>query len=98
METSTAIVVALLLLVGLWVPYYLWYVRGGRAHGRRPDLGRRSGGSPPGRRTRRTSRVCGASGGRPGSVAARPQGTAAPTRAASPVASNGACTFTSLSK
>jgi hypothetical protein len=26
-------VIALLLLVGLWVPYYLWYIRGGRAHG-----------------------------------------------------------------
>jgi len=26
-------VIALLLLVGLWVPYYIWYIRKGRAHG-----------------------------------------------------------------
>jgi len=33
MEISTAIVLAVVLLVGLWVPYYIWYIRRGRAHG-----------------------------------------------------------------
>jgi hypothetical protein len=30
---TTGAVIALLLLVGLWVPYYLWYIRVGKAHG-----------------------------------------------------------------
>ena len=33
MEISTAMVVAVVLLVGLWVPYYIWYIRRGRAQG-----------------------------------------------------------------
>ena len=33
METSTAILLAVVLLVGLWVPYYIWYIRRGRALG-----------------------------------------------------------------
>ena len=33
MDISTAVVIAAALLIGLWVPYYLWYIRGGRAHG-----------------------------------------------------------------
>ena len=33
MDLVTGIVVALLLLVGLWVPSYIWYIRGGKARG-----------------------------------------------------------------
>ena len=33
MEISTAITLAVVLLIGLWVPYYIWYIRRGRAHG-----------------------------------------------------------------
>jgi hypothetical protein len=33
MDISTAIVVAIVLLVGLWVPYYIWYIRRGKARG-----------------------------------------------------------------
>jgi len=33
METPTAVVLALVLLIGLWVPYYIWYIRRGRAQG-----------------------------------------------------------------
>ncbi len=33
MDISTAVVIAVVLLIGLWVPYYLWYIRRGRAHG-----------------------------------------------------------------
>ena len=33
MENSTAIVLAVVLLIALWVPYYIWYIRRGRAHG-----------------------------------------------------------------
>jgi hypothetical protein len=33
METSTAISIALVLCFVLFVPYYVWYVRRGKAHG-----------------------------------------------------------------
>ena len=33
MDMSTAVVVALVLMIGLWVPYYIWSIRRGRAHG-----------------------------------------------------------------
>ena len=33
MEISTAITVAIVLFVALLVPYYIWYIRRGRAHG-----------------------------------------------------------------
>lgn len=32
-ELSTAVVFAVLLMVALWIPYYIWYIRRGRAHG-----------------------------------------------------------------
>jgi hypothetical protein len=33
MEISTAIVLAVVLMFALWVPYFLVYIRRGRAHG-----------------------------------------------------------------
>ena len=33
MDFSTAITLAVVLMIALWVPYYIWYVRRGRAHG-----------------------------------------------------------------
>jgi hypothetical protein len=33
METSTAIVLAAVLMIALWVPYYVWYIRRGKARG-----------------------------------------------------------------
>ena len=33
MDLFTAIVVSLVLLIGLWVPYYIWYIRSGKAQG-----------------------------------------------------------------
>ena len=30
---TTAVVVALVLCIALWVPYFLWYARRGKAHG-----------------------------------------------------------------
>ena len=33
MEISTALTIALALLIGLWIPYYTLYIRRGRAHG-----------------------------------------------------------------
>jgi hypothetical protein len=33
MDISTAVAIAVVLLIGLWVPYYIWYIRRGRAHG-----------------------------------------------------------------
>ncbi len=33
MDMSTALAVALLLFVTLWVPYFVWYIRRGKAHG-----------------------------------------------------------------
>jgi hypothetical protein len=33
MDISTAVVLALVLLVALWVPYFVFYIRRGRAHG-----------------------------------------------------------------
>jgi hypothetical protein len=33
MDTSTAVLLAIALLVGLWVPYFFFYIRRGRAHG-----------------------------------------------------------------
>lgn len=33
METSTAVVLALVLCFVLFVPYYVWYTRRGKAHG-----------------------------------------------------------------
>jgi hypothetical protein len=32
-ELSTAIVLAVVLVIGLLVPYCIWYIRRGRAHG-----------------------------------------------------------------
>jgi hypothetical protein len=31
--TWSAAIVAVVLMVALWVPYYIWYIRQGRAHG-----------------------------------------------------------------
>jgi hypothetical protein len=55
MDISTAVAIALALLIGLWVPYYIWYIRRGRAHGHtwftwwkprgHPDIGPDIGGS-----------------------------------------------------
>ena len=33
MDMSTAVTIALVLMIGLWVPYYIWSIRRGRAHG-----------------------------------------------------------------
>ena len=33
METVNALVLAIALLIALWVPYYIWYIRRGKAHG-----------------------------------------------------------------
>jgi hypothetical protein len=33
MDTSTAVMIAIVLCIGLWVPYYIWYIRRGKAHG-----------------------------------------------------------------
>lgn len=33
MEMTTAITIAVVLCVALWVPYFIWYIRRGRAHG-----------------------------------------------------------------
>jgi hypothetical protein len=33
MDISTAIVVAIVLMIVLWVPYYIWYIRVGKARG-----------------------------------------------------------------
>jgi hypothetical protein len=33
MDISTAITIAVALCIGLWVPYYIWYIRRGKAHG-----------------------------------------------------------------
>ena len=33
MEISTAIVLAIVLMIALWVPFYFWSIRRGRAHG-----------------------------------------------------------------
>jgi hypothetical protein len=33
MDVSTALTVALVLLVALWVPYFIVYIRRGKAHG-----------------------------------------------------------------
>jgi len=33
METSTAIVLALVLCIALWVPYFIFYIRRGKARG-----------------------------------------------------------------
>lgn len=30
---TTAVVVALVLCIALWVPYFVWYARRGKAHG-----------------------------------------------------------------
>ena len=30
---TTAVVIALVLCIGLWVPYFIWYARRGKAHG-----------------------------------------------------------------
>jgi hypothetical protein len=30
---TTAVVVALVLCIALWVPYFIWYARRGKAHG-----------------------------------------------------------------
>ena len=31
MDISTGVAIALVLLIGVWVPYYIWYIRRGRA-------------------------------------------------------------------
>jgi len=33
MNISTAVAIAVALCIGLWVPYYIWYIRRGKAHG-----------------------------------------------------------------
>ena len=33
MDISTAVTIAVVLCIGLWVPYYIWYIRRGKAHG-----------------------------------------------------------------
>ena len=33
MDISTAVAIAVALCIGLWVPYYIWYIRRGKAHG-----------------------------------------------------------------
>jgi len=33
METSTAIVLASVLMIALWLPYYIFYIRRGKARG-----------------------------------------------------------------
>jgi hypothetical protein len=33
MDISTGVTIAVVLCAGLWIPYYIWYVRRGRAHG-----------------------------------------------------------------
>jgi hypothetical protein len=33
METSTALALAVLLFLALWVPYFVFYIRRGKAHG-----------------------------------------------------------------
>jgi hypothetical protein len=33
MDIWTAVTVAIVLMIALWVPYYIWYIRRGRAHG-----------------------------------------------------------------
>ena len=33
MDISAGLTVGLVLMVALWVPYYIWYIRRGRAHG-----------------------------------------------------------------
>jgi hypothetical protein len=33
MDISSAVAIALVLLIGLWVPYYIWYIRRGRRRG-----------------------------------------------------------------
>ena len=33
METSTAITLALVLCAALWIPYFIWYIRRGKARG-----------------------------------------------------------------
>lgn len=56
MEIVNAIVLTLVLMLGLWVPYYVWYIRRGKARGhtwftwRKPrghsDIGPDVGGAP----------------------------------------------------
>ena len=33
MDISTGVTIALVLLIALWVPYFVWYARRGKAHG-----------------------------------------------------------------
>lgn len=33
MDFSTGVTLAVALMIALWVPYYIWYIRRGRAHG-----------------------------------------------------------------
>jgi hypothetical protein len=56
MDLWTSLTIALVLLIGLWVPYYFWYVFRGRAEGHtwftwwkpkgHPDIGEDVGGLP----------------------------------------------------
>jgi hypothetical protein len=33
MDTSTAVVLAIVLMIALWLPYYIFYIRRGKARG-----------------------------------------------------------------
>ena len=33
MDWTSSVTLAVVLMIALWVPYYIWYVRSGRAHG-----------------------------------------------------------------
>ena len=33
MDIWTGVTISLVLLIGLWVPYYIWYIRRGKAQG-----------------------------------------------------------------
>ena len=56
MDISSAVAIAVVLCIGLWIPYYIFYIRRGRAHGHtwftswkprgHPDIGSDVGGSP----------------------------------------------------
>ena len=54
MDMSTGVAIALGLIIALWVPYFIWYIRRGKAHGHtwftwwkprgHPDIGSDLGG------------------------------------------------------
>jgi hypothetical protein len=55
MDMSTGVAIGLVLIIALWVPYFIWYIRRGKAHGHtwftwwkprgHPDIGSDLGGS-----------------------------------------------------